>query len=103
MVRSADLSMANLEAVIIDGHEPPAFSAGRGGCGSPYLAVGPWLVDELRSWGFDLLFPANNHASDFGEAGVMSTIENLDRGGLRHAGSGRNLTEASSATYVNIA
>ena len=100
MVRAADVSMANLEVVITDGDEPPAFIAGQGGFGSPYMAVGPWIVNELEAFGFDLLFTANNHASDFGEAGIMSTLRHLDGAGLHHAGSGRNLTEASAATYV---
>lgn len=97
---SADLNFANLECTIQDGEDWPAFIAGQGGFGSPYLGVGPWLPVELAELGFNALFLANNHSSDFGEGGVLTTIGYLDRAGIPHVGTGANLSQASAATYV---
>ncbi|HEX9930317.1 MAG TPA: CapA family protein [Pyrinomonadaceae bacterium] len=44
----------------------------------------------LKEAGFDVLSVANNHASDFGDAGRASTRKVLDSLGIKHAGSDRN-------------
>ena len=43
---------------------------------------------------------ANNHACDYGEAGLMATVAHLDAAGLVHAGSGRNLAQARMPAYL---
>ncbi len=94
------LNFANLECTLQDGEDWPAFIAGQGGFGSPYLGIGPWLANELRELGFKTVFTANNHSSDFGEGGILTTIGYLDRAGIHHAGTGTNLSEATAPTYV---
>jgi poly-gamma-glutamate synthesis protein (capsule biosynthesis protein) len=44
---------------------------------------------------------ANNHAYDYGEAGLLATIAHLDAAGIAHAGSGRNLAEARMPGYLD--
>jgi poly-gamma-glutamate capsule biosynthesis protein CapA/YwtB (metallophosphatase superfamily) len=99
-VSSADLAMANLEGVLQERMSWPAYVAGQGGFGSPYLSVDMDTMRSLRDVGFDLFFTANNHASDFGEEGILETVRCLDRLGLRHAGSGASLREATTATMM---
>ena len=53
----------------------------------------------LKDAGFDVMSVANNHASDFGEAGRASTRRTLDALGIKHAGS--NTTQFST-TYLDI-
>ena len=48
----------------------------------------------LLAGGFDVVTLANNHIMDFGEGGLLSTIETLDEIGIRHCGAGGNLYEA---------
>jgi poly-gamma-glutamate synthesis protein (capsule biosynthesis protein) len=43
---------------------------------------------------------ANNHAFDGGVMGMISTDEALDKLGIAHAGTGRNLQEARAAHYI---
>jgi poly-gamma-glutamate capsule biosynthesis protein CapA/YwtB (metallophosphatase superfamily) len=50
---------------------------------------------DLASLGFDLLHLANNHAMDFGPAGLAGTIEALAEAGLGSVGAGESLAEAS--------
>lgn len=44
----------------------------------------------------------NNHIFDFGENGILQTIENLDKSGYVHAGVGRNLSEAAAPKYLDL-
>ncbi|HEV8591304.1 MAG TPA: CapA family protein [Pyrinomonadaceae bacterium] len=44
----------------------------------------------LKDAGFDVMSLANNHASDFGELGRISTRKVLDDLGIKHAGSDRD-------------
>jgi len=42
---------------------------------------------------------ANNHIFDYGEKGLLDTLEALDARNLRHAGAGRNLQEAGPVVF----
>ena len=46
---------------------------------------------------------ANNHILDYGEKGLLDTIEALDAQNLPHAGAGRNLDDARRPAMINIA
>jgi poly-gamma-glutamate synthesis protein (capsule biosynthesis protein) len=45
---------------------------------------------------------ANNHILDYGERGLLDTIEALDEFGIPHAGAGRNLDEARRPAFVHV-
>jgi poly-gamma-glutamate capsule biosynthesis protein CapA/YwtB (metallophosphatase superfamily) len=51
-------------------------------------------LSHLSKAGISIVNCANNHTADFGEAGILETIQQLDSAGIRHTGIGRNLTEA---------
>src|ERR1700676_213159 len=72
LMSQADVGVLNLEGTIHDGRDWPGFVAGQGGFGSPYLAIPPWVIDELRNFNVSCVFAANNHASDFAEAGILT-------------------------------
>jgi poly-gamma-glutamate capsule biosynthesis protein CapA/YwtB (metallophosphatase superfamily) len=84
VLQSADITMGNLEGVLLD----------EGGtaktCRDPkvcYVFRSPVrYVQNLVDAGFDLMSLANNHAGDFGEAGRKSSIKALEQAGLHHAG-----------------
>ncbi len=100
LMSQADLTMVNLEGTIHDGRAWPGFVAGQGGFGSPYLAIPPWVTEELRNFHVNCVFVANNHASDFAENGILTTMKYLDDAGIARAGIGRNLSEATAPAYV---
>src|SRR5262249_43230964 len=60
-VRRADAAFANLETLIPDPGTPGGFESG-----GAYQSSPPWIVDELKWAGFDLLGVANNHTFDYG-------------------------------------
>ncbi len=61
----------------------------------------PELLSELNWLGINLLSSANNHAYDFGEGGVLATIDHLKKAGLVHAGLGGNLSQARAPGYLD--
>lgn len=100
ILRESDFAFANLEGNLQDGEDWPGFVAGHGGFGSPYLSIPPAMVDELKWFGIDFVSTANNHASDFAEAGILTTLRHLDAAGIGHAGTGANLTQATAPGYA---
>ena len=98
-LRSADVTLVNFECSIPDPETPPAFVAGSG-WGATYMVGTPDMLEDLRYMGIDGVCAANNHVSDFGDAGIMSTIRELRAKDLPFAGIGASLTEATQAGYV---
>lgn len=92
-IREADASFVNLETAI---HKFQG-EAGRGGGAQ----ADPFVADELKWAGFNLIACANNHVMDYSTGGMVATIDNLERVGLVHAGAGNNLAEAREANYLD--
>ncbi|MFQ5849650.1 MAG: CapA family protein [Candidatus Binatia bacterium] len=96
ILSNADATFANLETCIheyLEGHH--------GISGGTYMTTEPHLLEDLKWLGVNLVSCANNHAFDYGEEGVLATMKYLDSAGIPHAGTGRNLREARSPTYLD--
>ena len=91
-LRNADLAIANLEAPFTRDGEP--FEKKFNFKVPPKHAVG------LRAAGFDVVTLANNHIMDYGETGLNSTIETLDRIGVKYCGAGPNLNKAHAPAVL---
>jgi poly-gamma-glutamate capsule biosynthesis protein CapA/YwtB (metallophosphatase superfamily) len=84
VLKNADVTMGNLEGVLLD----------EGGtaktCRDPkvcYVFRSPVkYAQNLASAGFDIMSLANNHAGDFGDVGRRSSMKALDQAGIYHAG-----------------
>lgn len=59
----------------------------------------PANVEILKEMGVDTVSLANNHVYDFGEEGLLDTLDTLDAAGISYTGSGRNIEEASKILY----
>jgi len=96
IIREADASFFHLETAIhkFQG-DPTQKNAGAFGQADPFIA------DELKWAGFQLISCAHNHAMDYTVGGMVATMENLERVGLVHAGLGMNLAEAREAGYLD--
>lgn len=97
VLQGADLVIGNFEGSIIDlaefdGH-PAALS------GFSWLISPPEVVADLAEVGFDAFSRANNHATDWGHAGMRSTDTRLREGGFTIAGTGDSLASARAAGY----
>jgi hypothetical protein len=87
-LRAADIAVGNLESLILergtwtDPTNSPVFAG-------PVEAL-PLLLDA----GITVVSTANNHAWDFGRAGLLENLSHLDRFGIHRTGTGANVEEA---------
>ncbi|TGK78545.1 CapA family protein [Leptospira noumeaensis] len=87
-LKNFDFRFLNLETPIL--HKTPAADQRKS-----YVFFGErrdLLV--LRMFGIDGVFLGNNHTMDFGESGLLETLELLDEFGIPHTGAGKNTDEA---------
>ncbi|HWE76282.1 MAG TPA: CapA family protein [Stellaceae bacterium] len=98
LVRGADAAFANLETTVRELQEgTPSLTQG-----TP-MSTPPALLAELEWMGLKLLSCANNHATDYGDDGMMAMLAHLRRAGIPHAGAGANLAEARKPAYLDTA
>jgi len=96
LLRGADAAFTNLETTVHTWDEgSPGITQGT------FMTTDPRLLGELPWMGIKIVSCANNHAFDYGEGGVLATIQHLDEAGLSHAGTGRNLAEARAPAYLD--
>lgn len=62
-------------------------------------AADPVVLDCLKDWHIGLLATANNHAFDLGTGGIVGALDEFDRRGLAHAGTGVDLTRAAAPAF----
>jgi poly-gamma-glutamate capsule biosynthesis protein CapA/YwtB (metallophosphatase superfamily) len=66
-------------------------------------AADPVVLDCLKDWRIGLLATANNHAFDLGTGGILGALDELDKRGLAHAGTGGDLAAAAAPAYCRTA
>ncbi len=59
----------------------------------------PKYCDSLDLMGTDVAGLANNHVYDYGEIGLLDTLDTLTENGIPVIGAGRNIDEASEPVY----
>ncbi|HEV7515995.1 MAG TPA: CapA family protein, partial [Thermoanaerobaculia bacterium] len=91
LLRGSDGVWGNCETVLADPRQ--VYPAPKGG--DPHCIADPWAADEFRFLGLRLMGTANNHTLDYANEGLFSTLENLDRVGIAHAGAGLDLAQAA--------
>lgn len=96
VLRDADVTFTNLETPVHDykGY-PVSYTEG-----PTALMAEPYIIEEYKWAGFNIVSRANNHCLDWGIEGALATSEVLDRASLVHAGFGRNLGEARAPAYL---
>jgi poly-gamma-glutamate synthesis protein (capsule biosynthesis protein) len=81
-----DLRIINLETTITtsENFEPKGIN----------YRMNPKNIDVLKVFKVDVACLANNHILDFGQEGLLETIETLNKNGILTVGAGRNIEEA---------
>ncbi len=93
----ADVKMTNLETNISEyGEFPGAYSGGT------WLNVTPEDFEGLFRFGFNYYSTANNHCMDYSYHGLISTLNNLDKKGVAHSGTGMDLESAGAPGVVKV-
>lgn len=59
-------------------------------------------VKYLHDMGADVAILANNHVFDFGEVGLLDTLDTLKGADIPYVGAGRDIEEASAPLYIII-
>ncbi|MBQ7394462.1 MAG: CapA family protein [Lentisphaeria bacterium] len=83
----ADLRLAQWE-VVLTNEDTPILKCG------PNLKCDPGCVDFLKKGNFEVALLANNHTGDYGENGVLSTLEVLKKAKIRTVGAGKDAATA---------
>jgi poly-gamma-glutamate capsule biosynthesis protein CapA/YwtB (metallophosphatase superfamily) len=98
ILRGADATYANMEQCI---HNlgPDCYPARVSG--GTYTFSPPFVADEIKWMGVDLVSLATNHGLDWMYGGLKETIANLDRVNIPHAGTGMNLAEARAPCFFD--
>jgi poly-gamma-glutamate synthesis protein (capsule biosynthesis protein) len=91
-LRGADVTVGNLESTLSRAGAPTQ--------GGDSFGADPGVVEPLRRAGFDALSLANNHAGDFGEQAMLTTVRRLRAAGLRPFGAGQDLRAAGTPVVV---
>ncbi|CRK60255.1 lipoprotein [Alloactinosynnema sp. L-07] len=86
-IEQADVALCHLEVPIATTQGP--FK------GYPTFNAPPEVVEALAAIGVDVCSTASNHTMDQGAAGVVGTLDALDRVKIEHAGSARSPAEAA--------
>lgn len=98
LLHGVDVCFANLESSVLRyGEGIPAVRTGT------HMVTEPELLADLKWLGINLVSCANSHSLNFGEEGLLLQNRYLDAAGIAHAGTGENLRQASSPTYVETA
>lgn len=89
-----DLRLVNLETAITrsDTYEPKGIN----------YRMSPENAGCLPAAGIDCCGLANNHVLDWGEPGLIETLQVLRRLGISTAGAGRNLAEATAPAVLAV-
>lgn len=88
-----DVVFTNLECAVAE--KGQTVDEGRG------FLTPPQALDALKTFGFNLLSLAGNHAFDLKVTGIQNTIREADRRGIVHAGTGNNVAEAAGPAYLH--
>jgi Bacterial capsule synthesis protein PGA_cap len=92
LISGADIAMANFEN--------PAPNRFRWHTSGTVFTADPSIIDGLVDAGIDYVGLANNHIGDAGDNGILQTIQNLRKRGLKFSGAGKDLTAARRAALL---
>lgn len=95
LMAAADVSSVNLETVVGDLPADEAYPGKRYLLQSP-----PAFTAALTDMGIDVATLGNNHVSDWRDAGVASTLRELQTAGIATVGAGLTAEEAERGTIV---
>jgi poly-gamma-glutamate capsule biosynthesis protein CapA/YwtB (metallophosphatase superfamily) len=100
LLRRSDVTFGNFEMTALD---LPSFDGWpEAQPGGSWLIGTPEVPADLRRMGFDLVSRANNHATDWGVAGMRATDALLTAAGIVHAGTGESLAAARAPRRLTV-
>jgi capsule synthesis protein PGA_cap len=95
LVSSVDIAVANFEN--------PAPNVSTFHTSGTRFTADPRLIGGLVKAGIDYVSIANNHIGDAGDLGILQTIANLKKRGLKYSGAGKDLAAARAPAILEAA
>jgi len=95
LLRQGDVTFTNLETLL---HDYEGYAAAESG--GTWMTSPPYIAEELKWAGINIVSRANNHAMDYGPTGMRVTSSYLDKARIVHAGVGESLSDARSPAYM---
>ncbi|HET6744913.1 MAG TPA: CapA family protein [Candidatus Limnocylindria bacterium] len=97
-LRSADLTIANLESVATT---HALTRAEKGGLAPFHFRARPETLSVLTAAGIDAVATANNHSGDYGTSALLEQNQHLARMGIARVGSGSTRQEACAPVFLD--
>lgn len=92
----ADYAIVNFECAVVEGEVEPIQKCG------PALKCSSKAVNVVKDAGFDCVTLANNHFRDYGDEGVKTTLQYLNKNRIDYVGGGENLSDAEDILYKKL-
>ena len=96
VLNNVDYSIVNFECPIVIGDAKPIIKYG------PNLKCSPKGMEAVKWTGFNCVTLANNHFYDYGDQGVVTTIDTCRKMNVDYVGGGHNAEEASNTLFKQI-
>jgi hypothetical protein len=101
LFQKADMGFANQEGSIFDIETFAGYPAAENGGGYPRQPA--VTAQQMRGMGITLVSKANNHATDWGDDGLVASLKNLAAAGVAEGGAGMSLDEARAPGMLQFA
>ena len=98
LFHQADLGFANQEGSIFDMETFAGYPAAENGGGYPRQPAA--AAATIKAIGIGLVSKANNHATDWGQDGLVATLQSLAAAGVVEAGAGLSDAVARAPAYI---
>ena len=95
IVKEHNYSIVNLESPVVERRSNPIIKDG------PLLSTCPNTIRYLKKIGFTHVALANNHLCDYGDNGVIHSINNAKENNVGYVGAGLNLEEQRNPLLID--
>jgi len=95
IAEDCDLSITNLECPLTLSNIPIVKTG-------PNLKAHPDCINGIKFGGFNVVTLANNHIMDYGEQGLIDTINACNKTNIHFVGAGANIQEAEEPLYLKV-
>ena len=95
-INQGDFRFVNMETTI---HNHETYGAAESG--GTWFCSPPGVLEDAKTFGFNILTTCNNHALDYGHIGLEKTLDYVEKAGFPNAGAGRTLADAAAPVYID--
>ena len=95
-INQGDFRFVNMETTIHN-HE----TYGSAVSGGTWFCSPPEVLEDAKTFGFNILTTCNNHAMDYAHIGLEKTMDYVRKAGFPNAGVGQSLADAAAPVYLD--